>query len=64
MIFRNNTLIDNAKVLMRNVLKAYLDDPSVREIYIATGYWDLPAMVLLYDALIAFLERPDTKLKF
>jgi len=58
----NNTLIDNSTdaLKMLSVLKKCIADESFSEIMIATGYWDLPGMVILYDELKAFLERENT----
>jgi hypothetical protein len=58
----NNTLIDNSTdaLKMLSVLKKCIADKSFSEIMIATGYWDLPGMVVIYDELKAFLERENT----
>ena len=61
----NNTLIDNSsdKLKMVSVLKNCLKIEELSEIMIATGYWDLPGMALIYDDLKAFLEKENTKLR-
>lgn len=61
----NNTLIDNSSdtLKMDSVLIKCFADDKFREIMIATGYWDLPGMVVVYDELKAFLEKENTKLR-
>lgn len=61
----NNTLIDNSgqRFMMVDTLKACITDPQCTEIKIATGYWDIPGMVLLYNELGEFLERAHTTLQ-
>lgn len=61
----NNTLIDNSEQRFRmvNTLKECIADPQCKEIKIATGYWDIPGMALLYDELRDFLERSHTTLQ-
>ncbi len=54
----NNTLLDNSKqFLMRDVLRQFIGSGKYNHIRIATGYWDLPGMLLLYDELKVFLGR-------
>lgn len=54
----NNTLLDNSdSFCMAEYVKAVLNDPQCTEVKIATGYWDLPGMKLIYDELKGFLER-------
>ncbi|MFZ4724529.1 MAG: helicase-related protein [Paludibacter sp.] len=57
-----NTLIDNTieALKMDSVLKRCIADVKFTEIMIATGYWDLPGMVVVYDELKTFLERENT----
>ena len=57
-----NTLIDNSseELKLSTILKQCFTNPNISEIKIATGYWDLPGMVLIYDELKSFLEREDT----
>ena len=57
-----NTLIDNSseELKLSTILKQCFTNPNINEIKIATGYWDLPGMVLIYDELKSFLEREDT----
>ena len=67
MILRR-TLIDNPKdttkgTLMTEVLKECLKDKSIKEAYIATGYWDLRGTELLYEELQEFLSRDGSKLR-
>lgn len=61
----NNTLIDNSSdtLKMVSVLKDCLKNEELSEIMIATGYWDLPGMALIYDELKAFLEKKQTKFR-
>ncbi|MDD3320074.1 MAG: helicase-related protein [Paludibacter sp.] len=60
-----NTLIDNSTeaLKMDSVLKKCIADEKFTEILIATGYWDLPGMVVVYDELKAFLDRENTVLR-
>ncbi len=54
-------LIDNSsnEYQLGCVLKELINDTSYSEISIATGYWDLPGMVGIYDELSTFLEREN-----
>ena len=54
-----NTLIDNSTdaLTMYSVLKDCICRSSLTEIKIATGYWDLKAMKLLYKELKVFLDK-------
>lgn len=58
-----NTLIDNSseELKLSTILKRCITNPNISEIKIATGYWDLPGMVLIYDELKSFLEREGTR---
>ena len=60
-----NTLIDNScdDFSMVNTLKTCIMADGINEIMIASGYWDLPAVSLVYDELLAFLQRDGTKLR-
>lgn len=54
----NNTLLDNSeKFLMRDILRQFIGSGKYNHICIATGYWDLPGMALVYDELKVFLEQ-------
>lgn len=55
----SNTLIDNSSEELRLVknLKNMISSGEFNHIRIATGYWDLPGMSLIYDELKAFLEE-------
>jgi hypothetical protein len=57
-----NTLIDNSTdaLKMLSKLKECIETVQPSEIMIATGYWDLPGMALIYKELKAFLERENT----
>ncbi len=60
----NNTLIDNSEELkLINILKEILSLPELKEICIATGYWDLKGTSLLADSLRTFLLKDDAKLR-
>lgn len=41
---------------MRDILRQFIGSGKYNHICIATGYWDLPGMALVYDQLKAFLE--------
>ena len=58
-------LIDNSsnEYQLSVVLKGLLIDTGYSEISIATGYWDLPAMVEIFSELQSFLERENTQLR-
>ncbi|MEI6752452.1 MAG: helicase-related protein [Paludibacter sp.] len=60
-----NTLIDNSTeaLKMLSVLKECIETVHPTEIMIATGYWDLPGMALIYDELKGFLEKENTKFR-
>ena len=52
-----NTLIDNSENLhLVTYLKDMIKSGDFNHIRIATGYWDLPGMDLVYDELKQFLE--------
>ena len=53
-----NTLIDNSDGLrLVTYLKDMIKSGEFNHIRIATGYWDLPGMDLVYDELKLFLDR-------
>ncbi len=54
-------LIDNSsnEYQFGCVLKELINDTFFSEISIATGYWDLPGMVGIYEELSSFLERDN-----
>lgn len=53
-----NTLIDNSEGLhLVTYLKDMIKSGEFNHIRIATGYWDLPGMDLVYDELKEFLEN-------
>lgn len=58
-----NTLIDNStpELSLRQTLKSCISNPAINEIKIATGYWDLLGVVLIFDELKEFLERENSK---
>lgn len=60
-----NTLIDNSTdaLKMISMIKKCIETVQPTEIMIATGYWDLPGMTLLYDELNSFLEKDNTALR-
>ncbi len=55
-------LIDNSsnEYQLGSVLKELINDTSYSQISVATGYWDLPGMVEIYQELNTFLERGNT----
>ena len=54
----DNTLLDNSTHLkLVDSLKEILSDPSINHLQIATGYWDIPGMAMLFDELKAFFGR-------
>ena len=58
-------LIDNSSndYQLGSTLKELVANKSFSQISIATGYWDLPGMVMIYDELKVFLERDNTSLR-
>lgn len=55
-------LIDNSSndYQLGSILKELISDPNYTQISIATGYWDLPGMVEIFEELSQFLERDNT----
>ena len=59
-----NQLIDNTEnYKLLNYIKGLLLDETYNELYIATGYWDIPAIAVLYEELNTFLKRDNTCIK-
>ena len=60
-----NTLIDNSTDMlsMSNILRECIKKEGLKEIKIATGYWDIPGLALIAEVLQQFLEREDTKIQ-
>ena len=58
-------LIDNYSpdYQLGTILKDLINDTAYSQISIATGYWDLPGMVEIYDQLAEFLEKGNTSLR-
>lgn len=54
-------LIDNSsnEYQLGTILKELMIDDSYTQISIATGYWDLPGMVEIFDELSIFLRREN-----
>lgn len=64
-MIHERTLIDNSSVdlSMSQTLKECITKEGVQVIRIATGYWDMKGMALVYDELNAFLDREGTQLQ-
>lgn len=64
-MIKGNVLLDNSteKYQVGYVIRDLLNDPAFSEVSIATGYWDLPGMAGIYDALKAFLQREGTRFR-
>lgn len=59
-----NTLIDNSDNLkLVDTLNELINIPEIKEICIATGYWDLKGTALITDSLLKFLSRDGTSLR-
>jgi superfamily II DNA or RNA helicase len=58
-------LIDNSsgEYSLGETLKVLLKDKSYSQVAVATGYWDLPGMVEIYEELKGFLEREKTSFR-
>ncbi len=53
-----NSLIDNSeRFKLVNYIKVLIAKPNCKHIMIASGYWDLPGMSLVYDELKDFFAR-------
>ncbi|MBD3212216.1 MAG: hypothetical protein GF311_06370, partial [Candidatus Lokiarchaeota archaeon] len=50
-------IIDNRKVKLIDVIKAYLKDLDVEKIYIAVGYFYISGLQKLYPELKDFMDR-------
>lgn len=48
---------------MRYMLQQCLSDTAFHRLRIATGYWDIPGMVMILDELEAFFSRPNASLQ-
>ncbi len=61
----NPKILDNSipQYQLKAVLSEHLKSNRFSEISIATGYWDLPGMVEIYDELVEFLSRDGVKLR-
>lgn len=60
-----NILIDNSTeaLSMKEQIKKLMGLPHIKEIEIATGYWDLPGTAMLVSELSTFLAKEGTILK-
>lgn len=64
-MIHERTLIDNSSVdlSMSQTLKECITKEGIQVIRIATGYWDMKGMALIYDELKSFLDREGTQLQ-
>lgn len=64
-MIHERTLIDNSSVelSMSQTLKECISREGIQRIRIATGYWDMKGMSLIYDELKAFLDKEGTVLQ-
>ena len=64
-MIHERTLIDNSseELSMSQTLKECISKEGIQFIRIATGYWDMKGMALVYDELKAFLDREGTQLQ-
>ena len=59
-----NTLIDNSDNLkLVDTLKQLIKNPSITEIKIASGYWDLPGTSLVVEELKELLGNNNVVVK-
>ena len=59
-----STLLDNSdNFKMITAIKQLLSDQEVNELWIATGYWDIPGTALVADELLSFLQKENTKVR-
>ena len=57
----SRTLIDNSENLqLVQTLHALFENTEISKVMIATGFWDIPGTLLLYDDLINFFSRSKT----
>ena len=58
-------ILDNSidKYQLKYVIKELLISNNYSELSIATGYWDLPGMVEIFEELCSFLNRDDTSMR-
>ena len=58
-------LLDNSSTdyQLGSVIKELIAESLFSQISIATGYWDLPGMVEIFDVLLSFLEREGTSFR-
>ncbi|MBS4027533.1 MAG: DEAD/DEAH box helicase family protein [Ignavibacteriales bacterium] len=58
-------LLDNSSIdyQLGSILKELINDKTYSQISIATGYWDLPGMVEIYEQLSFFLKRENTSFR-
>ncbi|MFN9799752.1 MAG: hypothetical protein ACK54P_07020, partial [Bacteroidota bacterium] len=61
-MIKGNILLDNSTEAYQvgNAIRDLFSNPQYSQVSIATGYWDLPGMAEIYDALKAFLQREGT----
>ena len=61
----HNNLIDNSSdaLSMQSYIKRCILAEGIDKIQIATGYWDIPGMTLVFNELTSFLERDGTSLE-
>ena len=60
----NNTLIDNSENLkIDHTLKKCISNDNCKVIKIATGYWDIPGIMLVEEELRQFLEKDGSELQ-
>lgn len=54
-------ILDNSseQYQLKTAICSLLKSPDFSQVSIATGYWDLPGMVEIFDDLAAFLARPN-----
>ena len=64
-MIHERTLIDNSssELSMSQTLKECITKEGIQVIRIATGYWDMKGMGLVYDELKAFLDKDGTQLQ-
>lgn len=64
-MIHERTLIDNSseELSMSQTLKECITREGIQHVRIATGYWDMKGMSLIYDELKAFLDKEGTLLQ-
>jgi hypothetical protein len=58
-------ILDNSsdKYQLKNTIKEFLKSADYTAVSIATGYWDLPGMVEIFEELAEYLSKENTSFR-